>query len=126
MRWGRAWVEHGTAECRFFKPVYDGDMAIVTASERDGALDITVESRGEACASGRAALPDLAPPLPAPDLFRQAPQRPERPPADEASLAVDTWLGLDPYPVTAEMAARYLADSPQPPTPHPQQPFLPP
>ncbi len=110
-RWGRAWLERGTAECRFFKPVYDGDIAVVTASERDGGLDITVESRGGACASGRAALPDAAPSLPAPDLFRQVPQRPERPPADETSLAVDTWLGLDPYPVTAEMAARYLADS---------------
>jgi acyl dehydratase len=111
MRWGRAWLERGSAECRFFKPVYDGDIAIVAASERNGALDITVESRGEACASGRAALPDAAPSLSAPDLFRQVPQRPERPPADEVSLAVDTWLGLDPYPVTAEMAARYLADS---------------
>ena len=25
MRWGRAWLERGIAECRFFKPVYDGD-----------------------------------------------------------------------------------------------------
>ena len=39
------------------------------------------------------------------------PQRRERPPADEASLPVDGWLGLDPYPITPEMAARYLADS---------------
>jgi acyl dehydratase len=33
MRWGRAWLERGTAECRFFKPVYDGDTATVTATE---------------------------------------------------------------------------------------------
>ena len=111
MRWGRAWLERGTAECRFFKPVYDGDMATVTAAESDGGLEITVESRGEACASGRAGLPDTAPPLPPLDLFSRAPQRSDRPPADEASLPVDAWLGLDPYPVTAEMAARYLADS---------------
>jgi hypothetical protein len=26
-------------------------------------------------------------------------------------LAEGTWLAIDPYPVTAEMAARYLADS---------------
>ena len=39
------------------------------------------------------------------------PQRRERPPADEASLPVDGWLGLDPYPITPEMAARYLANS---------------
>src|SRR5690349_18272758 len=36
MRWGRAWLERGTAECRFFKPVYDGDVATVTGSLRDG------------------------------------------------------------------------------------------
>src|SRR5215470_12721764 len=29
-RWGRAWLERGTAECRFQKPVYDGDIATVT------------------------------------------------------------------------------------------------
>jgi hypothetical protein len=45
------------------------------------------------------------------DEFRQVPQRRERPPADEVSLPVDSWLGLDPYPITLEMAARYLADS---------------
>src|SRR5205085_1933399 len=95
----------------FFKPVYDGDAATVTAIDRDGALEITVESRGEACASGRAALPNEAPPVPSLADYREARQRPERPPADEVSLAADTWLGLEPYPVTAEMAARYLADS---------------
>ena len=31
-RWGRAWLERGSAECRFLKPVYDGDMAVVSAS----------------------------------------------------------------------------------------------
>ena len=111
MRWGRAWLERGTAECRLLKPVYDGDTAIVTATESDGALDITVESRGEVCAVGGASLPDAAPRAPALDDFRQVTQRADRPPADEASLAVGTWLGLAPYPVTPEAAARYLADS---------------
>ncbi|HVC57486.1 MAG TPA: hypothetical protein VND95_16145 [Stellaceae bacterium] len=111
MRWGRAWLERGTAECRFFKPVYDGDSATVTAREAEGGLDITVESRGETCATGHAALPDGRAPAPALDEFRAAPQRAQRPPADEASLAIDTWLGLDPYQITPEMAARYLADA---------------
>ena len=110
MRWGRAWLERGSAECRFFKPVYDGDEVTVTATEADGVLDVTVESRGIACATGRAALPDAAPAARL-DAFRQAPQRAERPPADEASLPVDSWLGLDPYPITPEMAARYLTDA---------------
>src|SRR3954467_4637610 len=60
MRWGRAWLDHGSADCRFFKPVYDGDEATVTATEADGALEIAVESRGVVCATGRAALPDAA------------------------------------------------------------------
>ncbi len=111
LRWGRAWLERGTAECRFFKPVYDGDTVTVTAAEDRGTLRITVESRGETCASGSAALPETPPPAPSLDLFRHVPQRAGRPPADEASLAADSWLGLAPYPVTPEMAARYLADS---------------
>src|SRR6266568_273810 len=49
IRWGRAWLERGTAECRFFKPVYDGDIATVTAREDGEGLDIVVESRGESC-----------------------------------------------------------------------------
>jgi len=110
VRWGRAWLERGTAECRFYKPVYDGDIASVTASEEGGGLDISVESRGEVCAAGRAGLTEVAD-LPRLDGFAKVPQRAARPPADEASLAAETWLGLEPYPVTPEMAARYLADS---------------
>src|SRR5579863_547366 len=109
-RWGRAWLERGTAECRFFKPVYDGDIAMITASVSDGVLDISVESRGEVCAAGLAALPEAPPGAPSLDPFPRMPQRAERPPADEASLAVETWLGLDPYPITQEESARYLAD----------------
>jgi hypothetical protein len=110
MRWGRAWLERGTAECRFFKPVYHGDSASVAASEDGGALDISVESRGEVCATGRAALPDAPAAAPALDRFRKVPQRAERRPADEVSLAAETWLGIDPYPITAEATTRYLAD----------------
>ena len=31
-------------------------------------------------------------------------------PADPASLAVDTWLGIEPVPATPELAADYLRD----------------
>ena len=95
-RWGRAWLERGTAECRFYKPVYDGDIATVTASEAEARLDIRLECRGEVCAT-RLAL--RCPPRPAPPplaISAKSPQRAERPPADEASLAAETWLGLDP------------------------------
>src|SRR5690242_19518907 len=56
-RWGRAWLERGTAECRLLTPVYDGDTAIVTAAESPAGLELRIESHGETCVTGRAALP---------------------------------------------------------------------
>jgi hypothetical protein len=108
-RWGRDWLDRGMAECRFIKPVYDGDQVIVTATERDGVLDISLECRGVVCATGTAAPPIRAatPPL---AEFRDVPQRPSRPPADEQSLAVGTWLGIEPLIVTPELIAQYVAD----------------
>jgi hypothetical protein len=108
-RWGRDWLERGTAECRFMKPVYDGDQVTVTATERDNVLDINLECRGVICATGTAALPDPATP-PALAEFRDVPQRPSRPPADEQSLAVGTWLGIEPLVVTRELVAQYASD----------------
>src|ERR1051325_2770057 len=53
-RWGVAWLERGTAECRFLKPLYDGKLAIVTATEADDAFVMTVENElGDACATGK-------------------------------------------------------------------------
>ena len=51
-KWGRAFLERGLIEARFVKPVYDGEIADVTAEENDGVLSIEVESRGELCATG--------------------------------------------------------------------------
>ncbi|MGH7095752.1 MAG: MaoC family dehydratase [Stellaceae bacterium] len=109
-RWGRAWLEHGIAACRFSKPVYDGDTVTVTATEGDdGVLDIRLECRGVVCATGTAALPGAEAPPPLAE-FRDVPQRARRPPADEASLAVGTWLGIEPLAVTAELVAQYVSD----------------
>jgi len=110
-RWGRAWLEHGTAECRFFKPVYDGDQVTVTATEADGRLDISLECRGIVCATGSASLPDPAPTPPSLADYRDVPQRPSRPPASPSSLPIDTWLGIEPLPVTSELIAQYLNDA---------------
>src|SRR6202795_2211194 len=60
-KWGRAFLERGLIEARFVKPVYDCELADVTGEERDGALAIQVESRGELCATGTASLPPAAP-----------------------------------------------------------------
>jgi len=108
-RWGRAWLERGTAECRFAKPVYDGDQVTVTASESDGVLDIRLECRGVLCATATASLPGAAKP-PALDDFRGVAQRPIRPPADEASLAIGSWLGIEPLVATPELIAQYARE----------------
>jgi hypothetical protein len=108
-RWGRAWLERGTAECRFAKPVYDGDQVVATATESDGVLDIRLECRGVVCATGIAALPD---PGQSPSLadFTAVAQRQTRPPADETSLAVGIWLGIEPVVATPELIAQYARD----------------
>jgi len=111
-RWGRAWLERGAAECRFAKPVYDGETAIVTANEFGGGrLALKVESLGLACASGEAWLPDAAPDAPADHRIAPAPVAPaRRPQASEASLPVDRLLGIRPLRADADFARNYLRD----------------
>ena len=109
-RWGRAWLERGTADCRFLTPVYDGDTAVVTATEGEEGLELRIESHGELCVTGRAALAST--PVHAPAAFSEAPVPPEppanRPPADETTLAVGTRLATIPFRVTDEYAEEYL------------------
>lgn len=108
-RFGRAWLEHGTATCRFGKPVYDGDEALVLAEPADGALGLRVESRGEICATGTAALPDVANAAP-PEAMEGREVPAERPPASEETLAPGTRLSIRPLMLTAEFNAGYLED----------------
>src|ERR1700741_4843151 len=39
-RWGRAFLERGLIEARFVTPVYDGEIADVTATESNAILSI--------------------------------------------------------------------------------------
>ena len=108
-RWGRAWLDRGAAECRFQKPVYDGDIATVAAVETAGGLDLRLESHGVVCAVGRAWLPDGSPP--SPESFAEPPLPPtDRPTASETSLAVGTLLGIRPLPITRDLVAQCIAD----------------
>ncbi len=109
-RWGRAWLEHGSAECRLIKPVYDGERAIVTGRAADGALDIAVESEAGLCAAGRASLAAGSAVRPGIDGFEQTSPPAIRPTADEHTLAPGTSFGIAPFRATAEFTARYLAD----------------
>ena len=90
-RWGIEWLERGTAECRFAKPVYDGRLVTVSATGSPRALSIIVESEGQGCASGTAALPEnanggISPALAVPEAA-PVPATDERPDASEATLA---------------------------------------
>jgi len=109
-RWGRAWLEHGSAECRFIKPVYDGQLAAVTGKVADAGLDIAVETEAGLCATGRAGMPAGSAAAPSLDGFEQAFPPASRPTADERTLAPGTRLGIAPFRATAEFSARYLAD----------------
>jgi hypothetical protein len=109
-RWGRDWLERGTASCRFGKPVYDGEVARVTAVPEGEGLTLAVESGGVACASGEAALPAAAV-APAAGQWAVPPVPPEdRPPAGPETLAEGRMLGVRPVQVTPEFAAAYCAD----------------
>src|SRR5213075_3250071 len=74
-KWGRAFLERGLIDARFVKPVYDGELAEVTAEESNGVLSIQVMSRGELCATGSASLPPAAPSFSLADFVEVAAKR---------------------------------------------------
>src|ERR1700741_3720962 len=94
-RWGRAFLERGLIEARFVKPVYDGEIANVTAEESDGVLSIEVESRGEFCASGSAPRPASVP-LVSISVFPDIPAVTEPKPVNAGSYEPGQWLGTGP------------------------------
>jgi acyl dehydratase len=108
-KWGRAFLEHGLIEARFVKPVYDGEIADVTAEERDGVLSIEVESRGQLCATGSASLPAAAPSLSMSD-FSETEAVAERKPVNATSYELGKWLGTVPRTWAGEAAKEYLTD----------------
>ncbi len=107
-RWGRAWLESGEADCRFLKPVYDGAIARVTATEENDGLALCVESAGERCATGRAFMPSDRRAAPAVDALPAGKPPAERPQASEASLAPGRALGIVPLTIDRALLSRYL------------------
>ena len=79
-KWGRAFLERGLIDARFVKPVYDGEIAELTADESNGVLSIQVHSRAQ------------------------------RQPVSAASYEVGQWLGTAPRDWAGEAATGYLAD----------------
>ncbi len=108
--WGRAWLERGTGEAKFGKPVYENAIAEVTAIEDANGLELTVQSEGVLCATGRAALPADLPPPPSLGDYTPVAPRADRAPADETSLKVNDWLGMIPLTVTDALLTKDIAD----------------
>jgi acyl dehydratase len=107
--WGRAFLERGHMEGRFGKPLYDGETATVTATEREGGLDIQLESRGVVCGTARATLPATSASAVLDDFkLATPPDHERRPPADEQSYKVGNWLNIHPFTFSEEQQADYL------------------
>lgn len=108
-KWGRPFLECGLMDGRFIKPVYDGEIAIVTAEDADGGLAIKVESWGEICASGHATLKASAPNVILDD-FQNVAVVANRDPINANSYRTGQWLGIAPYTQGADAALEYLRD----------------
>jgi acyl dehydratase len=109
--WGRAWLERGTAAARFSKPVYEGDVAEVSATLDADGMTLEVQSLGELCATGHAEMPSDPPPAPALSDYRAVAPRAARAVADEMSLRVGDWLGMRPTVITEAAHAEDLANT---------------
>jgi len=110
-RWGQEFLEHGTAECRFMKPVYDGDIAEVSGEDSADATAIDVYSKGIHCATGGARLP-AAIAAPSLESFTAAtpPAMEARPPASPETIPIDGAFSPNPLEVTEQWASDYLRD----------------
>jgi hypothetical protein len=109
-RWGRAWLDSGTAACRFVAPVYHGDAARVASREEADGLALTVRCAERLCANGTAGAPGSAPPAPAvaSQPTRLPPASSARPAASVDTLAVATALGIQPWLTSSDDARAYL------------------
>jgi acyl dehydratase len=108
-KWGRSFLERGLIDARFVKPVYDGEMAELTADESEGVLSIEVHSRGQLCAIGTASLPASAPDVSMAN-YKEVAAVAERRPVGAASYELGKWLGTTPRDWAGEAATGYLAD----------------
>ena len=108
-KWGRDFLERGLIEARFVKPVYDGEIAEVSAVEDASGLTIEVQSKGDLCATGTASLPAAAPSYALND-FVAADAVKERKPVSVSSYELGKWLGSIPRDWTGDAAKEYLAD----------------
>ncbi len=111
---GPAWLQRGTAEVRFVRPVVEGEevtvRGAVTAREPQGLTATVVASTAAAgdCALLGAGLPATSPTPVNAALYAAAPLPAERPPVSREHLASLTVLGTPEALYDRERAAAYL------------------
>jgi acyl dehydratase len=107
-RYGRAWLDHGTAECRFLKPVYDGEFVRVSMRDQEGGVAVEAVSKGELCAAGAAAIAKGSGRAPMPDDVPYCAPPQERPAANADKFAPGTIFCTAPAGFDQAALAAYL------------------
>jgi acyl dehydratase len=114
--WGLDWLERGTMQARFSKPVYEGDTVRVLPldyTEDDQGTRTRLELRNsddEVCATGEASLPLRTPEPPAVDRWLEVLQAESPPAASPVTLPVGRQFGLSRHGFHADHAGQYLDD----------------
>ena len=114
--WGLEWLERGTMQARFSRPVYEGDTVRVVPTDHgeDGnGVRVQLELRNsgdDVCATGAASLPRRAAAIPALDAWPDVAQVESPPPASPASLSPGVQFGLSRHGFHADRADEYLDD----------------
>ena len=107
-RWGLAWLGHGSIRARFAKPVYDGRVVTVSASEAGELLDLQSSMRAAWSAPPRRRRADRSRSTARSRkqrLFPPNDPRPRPPPCAPAPCS-----GRSPRSSTPRLAPSYLAD----------------
>jgi acyl dehydratase len=112
--WGLDWLERGTMQARFARPVYEGDAVRVVpieVGEDDEGVRARLELRNsadEVCATAEASLAHRAVEPASLDVWPDVDQVGERPPASSDALRVGTAFGLAAHTFRADRAGEYL------------------
>jgi hypothetical protein len=107
-RYGGAWLDQGTAECRLLKPVYDGELVRVSTRDQEGGLAIEAASKGELCARGTAAIANGSRRAPMPGDFNYRAPPLERPAANADAFAPGIIFCTAPVSFNQAALAAYL------------------
>ena len=121
-QFGLEWLERGTADVRFTRPVYDGGR-VEAVAELDPAVGRElslrlVDAEGITCVTGTAGRPERPAPVFDPTSVTWAELPEERPGADADSLAPGRVLGSLFAPVEADHYRGYLDILDQDPEPY--------